>query len=129
MFGSISDSIKKSFFELCDGIHVEYIGWLNVKETYEIINAADLVVFPCLHSVMWEQSVGLGIPGIYHEIVGTEHIEYKNSCIRLKHITQENLSKTIDWCIANNKEMLKDAIENSSRFMYSKIAKDAIEEL
>ena len=63
VFGSVVKELKAKLHELC-GERVEYIGWLNNRESYELFATADIAVFPGRHSVYWEQVVGQGIPMI-----------------------------------------------------------------
>ncbi len=44
-----------------------YTGFLSGNEVLEHIAASDLAVYPGAHSVLWEQTVCLGIPAIFYE--------------------------------------------------------------
>ncbi len=126
LFGSISKDIEEAFNSYIKG-NIKYVGWLNVKSTYELINASDLAVFPCLHSVLWEQTVGLGKPAIFHKIEGTTHISNGKNCMLLDNIDKNTLKSGIEKCIDNYEALSKEALTFSSNFLYNQISKDAIE--
>ena len=94
------------------------------------MGAGDLIVFPGLHSVMWEQAVALGVPCIFRQMVGFDHVDIGGNAIFLTDVSADRLKRTIknlvdDKSIYN--EMLKAAQSNKrKKFMYSQIAEDAI---
>ena len=75
VFGSVSDELKDEVNSLVDGVKIQYIGWINTKDSYDLFASADLVVFPGRHSVYWEQVAGQGIPMIVKDWNGTHHID------------------------------------------------------
>lgn len=127
IFGSISDELKDEFDKHMSD-NISYVGWLNVKETYSYLNAADLVIFPGLHSVLWEEAVGLGIPGIFRKIQNTDHIKSGENSILLETISVQTLVSAIRNCI-DKYAIMKDAAQKcSDKYSYYQIAKYAIEE-
>ena len=44
-----------------------FTGFLSGNEVLEHIAASDLAVYPGAHSVLWEQTVCLGIPAVFYE--------------------------------------------------------------
>ena len=52
VFGSVTEELKFSINELCDGNRIQYIGWAQGEQSYDFFASADLVVFPGRHSVL-----------------------------------------------------------------------------
>jgi glycosyltransferase involved in cell wall biosynthesis len=50
-----------------DNQRIHFTGWINGNEVYDYMNASDMAVFPASQSVLWQQSIGMGLP----LIVGT----------------------------------------------------------
>jgi 1,2-diacylglycerol 3-alpha-glucosyltransferase len=129
IFGSVIPQLEKKFKSLL-GESVQYIGWIDSKETYKYFNAADLVVFPGLHSVFWEQVVGLGKPCVFRYMEGFTHIDLGGNCKFLYKDSVEEHIRVINEIINSN-----DTYENMNSvaqskgmnvFSYKKIAQKAI---
>ncbi len=132
VFGSVSEKLKKSFYSMFDGVNVIYGGWLKAEDTYKCFNSANLIAFPGLHSVYWEQAVGCGCACVFRKIKGFEHIDVGGNCEFFENVDTEGIKKTIlkiidtPRCLENMKRV---AIENGKRkFSYSEIAKRSIGE-
>ncbi len=130
VFGSVIPEYEERFFSLlCDSI--QYIGWIEAKEAYKYFNAAQLVVFPGLHSVFWEQAVGLGKPCIFRYIDGFNHIDLGGNCKFLYENSVTEIKRVISEIVDNEKvfaHMEKIAQDRGiEMFSYSKIAKKSIE--
>lgn len=58
------------------------VGWQDRAGIYDYMSAADLAVFPASQSVMWQQSIGMGLPLIVSEqnknTRGVQHVGYLN---------------------------------------------------
>jgi 1,2-diacylglycerol 3-alpha-glucosyltransferase len=131
LFGTICESLKDYVNNiLCN--RVIYIGWVNSDCVYNYFYAADLVVFPGLHSVLWEQAVACGIPCAFSDLSGFKHINFNDNCIFLKNSTVEYYKETI-MSIYNDKAKynqlkINAQDERSLDFTYSRIAKKVIED-
>lgn len=79
VFGSVIPELKEKFSSLLTD-RIKYIGWINSADVYKYFNIADLVVFPGLHSVLWEQAVGFGKPCIFKYIKGFTHVDLGGNC-------------------------------------------------
>lgn len=126
VFGSVDKKLKEEFdSELSE--RVTYIGWKNVEEIYGLFAAADLIAFPGLHSVLWEQAVGMGKPCIFKRIPGFEHINLDGNCIFFNEDSTEEYVKIISEAVNHISEM-KEVAETRGipAFSYSKIAKKSI---
>ena len=127
IFGSIMDKMKDEFYALCDGNIVQYIGWINANESYNYFEAANLVIFPGTHSVLWEQAVGQGKPCIFKYIPGFTHIDIGGNCEFLKKADLDDCMQIIEKCIINYHSMHTIAsTKGLSHFSYYKISERAI---
>lgn len=129
IFGSVAKEYKEQMLDLLSD-NVKFIGWVDSKESYKYFNAADLVVFPGLHSVFWEQVVGLGKPSVFKHIEGFEHIDLGGNCRFLYEDSVEELTKVITE-IVSNKEILDEMkhvaeIKGMEKFSYKRIAEKSI---
>ena len=130
IFGSIDKELRNDVIGFCDE-RITYVGWLPVEETYHLIAAADLAVYPGRHSTLWEQTTGQGIPMLVKHWEGTHHVDmggnvrflYEDSCEEMKNILEELL---ID--VEQYHEMKTKAEYSAKEFLYSNIARVSIEE-
>lgn len=130
VFGSVSNDLRYSF-DLLLGPNILYAGWIPAQKTYEYFNAADLVVFPGLHSVFWEQTVGLGQPCIFKYIPGFTHVDLGGNCDFLYEDSVAEIEHKIQNLIDNRskyEEMKSIALERGMDvFSYKTIAERSIE--
>ena len=129
VFGSVDDNLKAKVDELADGEKVQYIGWIEAKESYAFFAAAELVVFPGRHSVFWEQVVGQGIPMVVKYWEGTTHV---NVCGNVKFLYKDSkneIEDVINEILMNDEYsvMKEKAILVSKQFRYGDIARKSIE--
>lgn len=129
-FGTVSDEYKERFNQLCDNGSIINVGWISSRDTYSYFEAADLVVFPGLHSVMWEQAVAQGKPCIFKDIEGFHHVDIGGNASFIKDTSVEGLIDAIKE-ITNTKgklERMKVAAETKGmkEFSYLDIAKRCI---
>ena len=127
VFGSVSDELKQSFEQNLSG-RVKHIGWRRSEEIYTDFAAADLVAFPGLHSVLWEQAVGMGKPCAFKRIKGFEHIDLGGNCVFFENDSEEEYTRVISLAKSNIDSLKKTAEEKGMKaFSYKEIAKRAIE--
>ena len=131
IFGSIDDSLKPRFESLSENNRIQFVGWQNVQSTYCLMNAADLIVFPGLHSVMWEQAVALGIPCIFRDIEGFHQVDLGGNAVFLKEVTEDSLREiTEDLYLSPDRyKKMKDIASKKGMqyFSYKDISKRSIE--
>ena len=129
VFGSVSESMKEEFNKQLSK-KVKYIGWLNPEDTYKYFYSADLVVFPGLHSVFWEQAVGLGKPCIFKYIPGFDHIDLNGNCLFFENDTiSEMINKVLMvWNDKSKYYQMKNIAksEGMKYFSYASIANKSI---
>ena len=131
VFGKAADEYKQRFEELIASDSIVYAGWQNSEKTYDLMGAADLIVFPGLHSVMWEQAVALGVPCLFRRMDGFDHVDVGGNAIFLEDVSTEALEKAIKE-VVDNKQMYEKMLtvarsDKRRQFMYSQIAEEAIE--
>lgn len=132
VFGTANDDLKEEINQYKVNTNIVLIDWLSTNKIYEILMASDLGFFPGTHSVLWEQSVGIGLPCIFKRWEGIEHVDVGGNCLFIDDISadfiRENILKVVD------DEKLYQAMLNAAiskgipKFSYSKIAKYAIEQ-
>lgn len=128
VFGSVNPELKDEFEQNLSG-RITFIGWRKPSEIYTDLAAADLVAFPGLHSVLWEEAVGMGKPCVFKRIDGFTHVDLGGNCLFFENDTREEYQKVIAEAI-ENLPSLKDAAEKKGpqTFSYSAIAKRSLEE-
>lgn len=132
VFGSVDANIKEEFNALCDGETIQYVGWADRIQSSFYFSSADLVVFPGLHSVYWEQVVALGTPMLCKDIEGIHHIDIGGNVSFLEEDSIDEIEKKIELILKDEKkqylEMLRVArSDKKDQFLYSKIAEKSID--
>lgn len=130
VFGSISQELEEQVRSLADGTKIQFIGWLQAKDTYDYVEAADLFVFPGRHSVLWEQVTGQGVPMIVKDWPGTHHIDLGGNVRFLENESEQVIAKAI-LEVFNNKDLYNKMKEvaitkGMLSFSYKRIAERAI---
>ena len=130
VFGSVEPELKEKVDSLVDGKKIQYIGWVQAKESYQYFAAADLVVFPGRHSVFWEQVTGQGIPMIVKKWPGTQHVDLGGNVKFLTQDSTKEIQSSIENLLKNPGEyykMKKVALEKGMKvFSYNDIARRSI---
>lgn len=128
VFGSVTPELKDKVSALSDGEKVQYIGWVQAKDSYQYFAACDLAVFPGRHSVFWEQVAAQGIPLLVKRWDGTTHVNVCENAVFLHQDSADEIGEKIAE-IRGNYESFKAAAEKaSSHFIYSEIARKSISE-
>ena len=128
VFGSVVPELRQRFDELISD-RVIYIGWKKSEEIYNYFAAADLIAFPGLHSVLWEQAVAMGKPCAFRKIDGFQHIDLDGNCVYFEEDSVEAYKKVLVNAKPLSSDMQKIAMEKGMKvFSYKKIAKKALEE-
>lgn len=126
VFGSVAPELKSEFdIQLSEQVH--YIGWKKSNEIYSEFAGADIVAFPGLHSVLWEQAVGMGKPSIFRKIEGFTHIDVGGNCMYFEEHTVESYKNILLSAILNVSQMeLVAKQEGINKFSYRNIAKKSL---
>ena len=130
VFGNVSDELKERFDELCKIPNIQFVGWLNTEEVHQLMASSDLVVFPGLHSVLWEQACALGIPCIFRDLEGVHHVDLDGNAIFLNDVSVASLAKEINKLLTSTHkyQTMKKISQTKGRlnFSYLDIAKRSI---
>ena len=79
VFGNVLDDIKREFEkQLSD--KVQWVGFIPSDDAYNYFFAADLVVFPGQHSVLWEQACACKVPCVFARWTGMNHVDNGGRC-------------------------------------------------
>lgn len=131
LFGTPEKQMKTIIENLSKSDRIRNIGWIESIKVYDYFLASDLAVFPGTHSVLWEQSVGTGIPGIFKHWEGMEHIDIGGNCRFLYTDEVKEIKSTLEEIINNPndyKKMRKVAEEIGIKaFSYKEICRKAIQ--
>ena len=131
VFGSVTEDLMDRVKTLADGVKVQYIGWVDAKDSYQYFASSDLVVFPGRHSVFWEQVAAQGIPMLVKDWEGTHHVDVGGNVDFLHEDSVEEIEKKLlDFINHPDKyEKMKQVAMEKGRteFLYSEIAKRSIQ--
>ena len=131
VFGSVTEDIKPRFEEaLKKDNRIQYIGWVKANDTYPYFAAADLVIFPGRHSVMWEQVAGQGIPMLVKYWAGTTHVNLGGNVHLLQEDSALEIRKEIESLMDRGEKyqnMKENAAKGREVFSYRAISKRAIQ--
>lgn len=130
LFGVLDKEVERLVKNNLNHKSIIFLGWLNNVDIHKYLAVADLCVFPGKHSVLWEQSAGIGIPGMYKKIKGHDHIDLGGNCILLDHGDKMEIIKYLTKILYDKKfytEMLNNAhSKGKTAFSYYDIAKRSI---
>lgn len=130
VFGSVTQELMNQVKALADGTKIKYIGWIESKDSYDYFEAADLLIFPGRHSVMWEQVVGQGKPMFVKDWTGTHHVDLGGNVHFLVRDSIEEIQNAIEQLLKNPKEYqeMKEVAEKEGMkfFSYKQIAQKCI---
>ena len=97
---------------------------------YSYFYAADLVIFPGQHSVLWEQACASKVPCVFEKWPGMDHVNNGGNSCFIENVSIENLKKIIKDLLYTNEyyEMKRLAESNKTNiYLYSEIAKKSLE--
>ena len=131
VFGNVMEDIRDEFNGLIEKYpNIIYIGWIDSHKVYDYFLAADLVVFPGSHSVLWEQACACKIPCVFKRWDGTEHVDNGGNSAFLDSVSEEALYEKIKTLIFTDEyNAMKKVAESSATdvYLYSKIAEKSLE--
>lgn len=129
VFGPISSDVMSLIMPYLDD-RIILSGEIASESVYGFFYAADLVVFPGLHSVLWEQAVASCVPCLFNYIEGFQHVDFGGNCKFMVEQTAPYYQMIIEIIIGDKKEYLRmkqvATSEGYRRFLYSEIAKSVI---
>lgn len=132
VFGPVSDDAKPLFRDV-ENDRVLWAGAIPSNRVYDYFYAADLVVFPGLHSVMWEQAVASRVPCIFHRIEGFGHVDFGGNCLFAEKDDATEYQVLIENLLADSNlysTLLEQArSEGADKFLYSHIAQQVLDDV
>lgn len=131
VFGQVSDDVKQEFDRLLsESKNIIYIGWINADDVYNYFFAADLVIFPGQHSVLWEQACAAKVPCLFEKWEGMEHVDNGGNSDFVSPITKDALiDKITDLRFTNKYYEMKKVAESDKTdvYLYSNVAEKSLE--
>lgn len=128
VFGSIIPSMKDQVLSLCDGERIKYLGWLDHPHIYEALISSDLAVYPGRHSVLWEETVGIGLPMVVKRWEGTTHVDLGGNVLFLDDDSETTMERVLKAAFEQLNQMHAIAKEKGRDvFSYRNIALRAIQ--
>lgn len=131
VFGSVSPDFKTVFNKALAGAeNITYIGWIDSSKVYPYFFAADLIVFPGGHSVMWEQACASKTPCVFNYWDGMEHLNNGGNSILIPLHTNEEIRDMIEGLLHSDAYAAMQAAalsEKTNIYRYSEIAKKSLE--
>jgi 1,2-diacylglycerol 3-alpha-glucosyltransferase len=129
--GSITPEVQEKIKHLKLSTRIKLVGWKSPREINEYLFAGDLAFFPGTHSVLWEQSVGLGLPAVFKRWEGITHTDLGGNCLFIKEGTISEITGALTKILEDKQlyDQMKQTAElkGAKAFTYSEIAKRAIE--
>lgn len=103
---------------------------MKAEDTYKYFLAADLIAFPGLHSVYWEQAVGAGCACVFRRIPGVEHVDLDGNCTFFDNVDTNAIRKKIQDLLNDTRkiENMKNVAQEKGKifFSYEDIARRSI---
>lgn len=131
LFGNINDEMRQVIDNIGKSDRIINAGWIESGSIYDYFLASDLAAFPGTHSVLWEQSVSAGLPGIFKYWKGMDHIDLGGNCRFLYSDKVSEIKQVIMSIIQTDgvyDGMRKKAMEaGKTTFSYREIARRAIQ--
>lgn len=109
--------------------NIHFLGWCNAERVMNCMVASDIACFPGTHSTLWEQSVGVELPAIFKRWNEMEHVNVNGNCEFVKGDDVNELADIIKRFSDAQylSKMKSNAYDASTHFLYSDIAKKAIQ--
>ena len=108
--------------------NIHLLGWCNAERVMNVMVASDFVCFPGTHSTLWEQSVGVGLPGIFKHWDEIDHVNVNGNCIFVKGDDVDEIVSAINKLLDKDTYLTYKSLSEkaSAAFLYSEIAKKSI---
>ncbi len=129
LFGSVDASFEQEFRQSLHETAIS-VGWVAADSVYNYFFAADLVVFPGTHSVLWEQACASKVPCVFKRWEGMEHVNNGGNAEFIDDVYAEGLAAIIARLrfTAEYEAMKRVAdSEKTDQYLYSHIARKSLE--
>lgn len=132
IFGAIEKGMRQIFDEE-HSVHIIEAGWVKSDKVYEFFYAADLVVFPGLHSVLWEQAVASKTPCAFSKIDGFNHLNVNDNCIFMDgkdSLYYENMIRKLIETPEQYARLKENSLSSKvNKFNYSYISQQVLQDV
>ena len=131
VFGTIFEDVKNDVERLIsENDHIKYLGFIDGSITCRYLMAADFGMYPGLHSVLWEESIGCGLPCVFQKYAEKDHTDVCGNCIRLENPDKNKIRQVMEK-VVNDKayydELKQNAKKAAHAFSYHTIAEKSVE--
>ena len=129
VFGNVLDDIKDEFEKQLSA-KVQWVGFIPSDDAYNYFFAADLVVFPGQHSVLWEQACACKVPCVFARWTGMDHVDNGGNACFMDDVSTEGIKRCIESLNrtpAHEKMKACAESEMTDIYLYSNIAKKSLE--
>ena len=129
VFGNVLDDIKEEFEKQLSN-NVQWAGFIPSDDAYGYFFAADLVVFPGQHSVLWEQACACKVPCVFARWPGMDHVDNGGNACFIDDVSAESIKRCIESLNRTPAyEKMKTCAESEMTdiYLYSHIAKKSLE--
>lgn len=122
VFGNLLDDVRAQV-EAEISPRVQSIGWISADKTYDYFLAADLVVFPGQHSVLWEQACACKVPCVFLRWEGMDHVDNGGNSRFIESADVESIMDTLNEIIGTEvyDEMLRVAKSDKTDIYLHKV--------
>jgi len=93
---------------------IRFAGWLGREDIYRHMAIADLAIFPASQSILWQQSIAMGLPLIVGD-VGWQDIAYLNLAdnivvLKQSEICADRMAAVIDEVVTDRRRLAQMAL-------------------
>lgn len=130
LFGPMEADYQNELIPYFEDERIHYTGKLESKNIWKYYLASDLAIFPGTHSVLWEEAIGTGLPCIFRNWSGMDHLDLGGNCIFISGDSVKELRASIEKLLENPDYLadMKQAAEEKGikHFSYEHIARKSI---
>tara|TARA_R110002072_G_scaffold224998_1_gene382117 strand:+ start:37949 stop:39109 length:1161 start_codon:yes stop_codon:yes gene_type:complete len=130
LFGAPDEEMRYLLSDIESKENILYLGWQTTSAVYDLLFASDLGFFPGTHSVLWEQSCGVGLPCVFKKWKNIQHVDLGGNCLFLDDVSVNSIRNAILQLYLDPESFLKmEKISQEkciTHFSYSEIARRAI---
>ena len=123
-------TLDKKYEDYIKEMPVTFLGWLDDSTIINIMMNSDLSIFTGGHSTIWEESVGIGLPGVFMYHKGFQHINFNHNVVFVENNEENEILGVLDSLLSDPdkyKKLANNAMgEGRKQFFYSEIAKNSI---
>lgn len=126
LFGSVEDVKVKTLIAADPRIH--QLGWLNRRETLDVLAASDLGIWNTRHTTLLEDALAMGLPMILRYYGSTCHL-IDHSGLFLYEGTVDEIRARIEDLVSQPEQLAvcrREASRLRDELSYSKIAEESI---